>query len=29
MNIVMMGHKAIPSRDGGIEVVVEELSKRM
>ena len=29
MNIVMMGHKTIPSRDGGIEVVVEELSKRM
>ena len=29
MNIVMMGHKTIPSRDGGIEVVVEELSRRM
>ena len=25
----MMGHKTIPSRDGGIEVVVEELSRRM
>ena len=29
MNIVMMGHKTIPSRDGGIEVVVEEFSRRM
>lgn len=25
----MIGHKHIPSREGGIEVVVEELSKRM
>ena len=29
MNIVMLGHKRIPSREGGIEIVVEELSTRM
>lgn len=29
LNIVMLGHKRIPSREGGIEVVVEELSARM
>ncbi len=29
LNIAMMGHKRIPSREGGIEVVVEELSTRM
>ncbi len=29
LNIAMLGHKRIPSREGGIEVVVEELSKRM
>lgn len=29
MNIVMLGHKRIPSREGGIEVVVEQLSTRM
>lgn len=29
LNIVMLGHKRIPSREGGIEVVVEELSRRM
>ena len=29
LNIAMPGHKRIPSRDGGIEVVVEELSSRM
>lgn len=29
MNIAMLGHKRIPSREGGIEVVVEELSARM
>ena len=29
LNIAMLGHKRIPSRDGGIEVVVEELSSRM
>jgi len=27
MKIAMIGHKRIPSREGGIEVVVEELSK--
>ena len=29
LNIVMFGHKRMPSREGGIEVVVEELSTRM
>ena len=29
MNIAMLGHKRIPSREGGIEIVVEELSVRM
>jgi len=29
LNIVMLGHKSIPSREGGIEVVVEELSTRL
>lgn len=29
LNIVMFGHKRIPSREGGIEIVVEELSTRM
>lgn len=29
LNILMFGHKRIPSREGGIEVVVEELSSRM
>lgn len=29
LKIAMMGHKHIPSREGGIEVVVEELSTRM
>lgn len=29
MNIAMFGHKHIPSREGGIEIVVEELSTRM
>lgn len=27
LNISMIGHKRIPSREGGIEIVVEELSK--
>lgn len=27
--IAMLGHKRVPSREGGIEVVVEELSSRM
>lgn len=29
LNIAMIGHKRIPSREGGIEIVVEELSTRM
>lgn len=29
MNIYMIGHKTVPSRDGGIEIVVEELATRM
>lgn len=29
MNVTMLGHKHIPSREGGIEIVVEELSTRM
>ena len=29
MKIAMIGHKRVPSRDGGIEVAVEELSSRM
>ncbi len=29
MKIVMFGHKRIPSREGGVEIVVEELSSRM
>ncbi len=29
LKIVMLGHKRIPSREGGIEIVVEELSTRM
>ncbi len=29
MNIAMFGHKRIPSREGGVEVVVEELATRM
>lgn len=29
MRIAMLGHKRIPSREGGIEVVVEETSTRM
>ena len=29
MNIVMLGHKIVPSRDGGVEIVVEELATRM
>lgn len=29
LRIAMLGHKRIPSREGGIEIVVEELSKRM
>ncbi len=29
LRIAMLGHKRVPSREGGIEVVVEELSVRM
>jgi glycosyltransferase involved in cell wall biosynthesis len=29
MKVAMIGHKRIPSREGGVEVVVEELSKRL
>ena len=29
MKIAMLGHKRIPSREGGVEVVVEELAARM
>lgn len=29
LNIAMLGHKRVPSREGGVEVVVEELSARM
>ena len=29
LNIVMFGHKHIPSREGGVEIVVEELAARM
>lgn len=29
LKIAMLGHKRIPSREGGVEVVVEELSVRM
>ena len=29
LNIAMIGHKRIPSREGGVEIVVEELAVRM
>ena len=29
MKIVMLGHKTVPSRDGGIEVVVDELATHL
>ena len=29
LNIAMFGHKRIPSREGGIEIVVEEISARL
>lgn len=29
MKIVMFGHKRVPSREGGVEIVVGELSRRM
>lgn len=29
MKIAMIGHKRVPSREGGVEIVVEELSTRL
>ena len=29
MKVAMIGHKRIPSREGGVEIVVEELSTRL
>lgn len=29
LKIAMIGHKRVPSREGGVEIVVEELSRRM
>ena len=29
LRVAMMGHKRVPSREGGIEIVVEELCSRM
>ena len=29
MRIVMIGHKYVPSREGGVEIVVENLATRM
>lgn len=29
LRVIMLGHKRVPSREGGIEIVVEELSTRM
>ena len=29
LRIAMFGHKRIPSREGGVEIVVEELATRM
>ena len=29
LKIAMFGHKRIPSREGGIEIVVEEMCNRM
>lgn len=29
LNIAMFGHKRVPSREGGVEIVVQELSSRM
>ena len=29
MRIAMLGHKRIPSREGGVEIVVEELATRL
>lgn len=29
LKIAMFGHKRVPSREGGIEIVVEEIAARM
>ena len=29
MKIAMIGHKRVPSREGGVEIVVEEISTRL
>ena len=29
LKIAMIGHKRVPSREGGVEIVVEQLSKRL
>lgn len=29
LRIAMLGHKRIPSREGGVEIVIEELAARM
>ena len=29
MKIAMFGHKRIPSREGGVEIVIEELGSRL
>ena len=29
LKVAMIGHKHVPSREGGVEIVVEELSTRM
>ena len=29
MNIAMIGHKRVPGREGGVEVVVEELTGQL
>lgn len=29
LKIAMIGHKRVPSREGGVEIVVEEISKRL
>ena len=29
MKIAMIGHKRVPSREGGVEIVVEEIATRL
>ena len=29
LRVAMIGHKRVPSREGGVEIVVEELSTRL